>query len=162
MFFSKFIGIVYYLRPICPSGKLVLIISTLKAKNSESDLSFFLLIQNRNVFYIHIWYNNTSWMTVVISTERPKSVRNRRVIEAFGGVFVLSICFRIFCWYRGFCYRTRSDLLVFLFIVIDEIHLLLWIMTGLLKMVVKCGHIAKSFTFSNGDKGVGCVKFTFI
>ena len=54
-------------------------------------------------------------MTVVSPTDRPKSVRNRSVIEVFGGVFVLSIIFRIFCWYRVFCHRTESDLLLFLF-----------------------------------------------
>ena len=32
-------------------------------------------------------------MTVVTQTDRPKSVRNRCVIEVFGGVFVLSRCF---------------------------------------------------------------------
>ena len=32
-------------------------------------------------------------MTVVTPTDRPKSVRNRSVIEVFGGVFVLSIDF---------------------------------------------------------------------
>ena len=37
-------------------------------------------------------------MAVVTPTDRPKSVRNRCVIEVFGGVFVLSIGFRIFCW----------------------------------------------------------------
>ena len=36
--------------------------------------------------------NNTSWADVVTPTDRPKSVRNRRVIELFGGVFVLSLC----------------------------------------------------------------------
>ena len=53
-------------------------------------------------------------MTVVTPTDRPKSVRNRCVIEVFGGVCVLSFGFRIFCWYRGFCHRTDSDLLPFL------------------------------------------------
>ena len=38
-------------------------------------------------------FNHTSWMTVVTPTDRPESVRNRRVIEVFGGVFVLSRCF---------------------------------------------------------------------
>ena len=32
-------------------------------------------------------------MAIVTSTDRPKSVRNRCVIEVFGGVFVLSRCF---------------------------------------------------------------------
>ena len=54
-------------------------------------------------------------MTVVTPADRPKSVRKRCVIEVFGGVFVLSFGFRIFCWYRGFCHRSESDLLLFLF-----------------------------------------------
>ena len=32
-------------------------------------------------------------MAIVIPTYHPKSVRNRCVIEVFGGVFVLSLCF---------------------------------------------------------------------
>ena len=32
-------------------------------------------------------------MAIVTPTDRPKSVRNRSVIEVFGGVFVLSCCF---------------------------------------------------------------------
>ena len=41
-------------------------------------------------------------MTVVTPTDRPKSVRNRCVIEVFGDVCVLSFGFRIFCCCRGF------------------------------------------------------------
>ena len=37
--------------------------------------------------------NHTSWVAVVTLTECPKSVRNRCVIEVFGGGFVLSRCF---------------------------------------------------------------------
>ena len=59
--------------------------------------------------------HHTSRMTVVTPTDCPKSVCNRCVNEVFGGIIVLSICFRIFCWYRGFCHSTESDLL-FLFI----------------------------------------------
>ena len=58
-------------------------------------------------------------MTVVTPTDRPKSVRNCCEIEVFGGLFVLSIGFRIFYWYKGFCHRTESDLLLFLFICIE-------------------------------------------
>ena len=36
--------------------------------------------------------NHTSWMAVVTPTDRPKSVRNRRVIELFVALFVLSLC----------------------------------------------------------------------
>ena len=62
-------------------------------------------------------FNHTSWVDVVTPTDRPKSVRNRCVIEVFGGVCVLSFGFRISCWYRGFCHRTGSDLFLFLFII---------------------------------------------
>ena len=34
--------------------------------------------------------NNTIWVAVVTPTDRPKSARNRCVIELFGAVFVLS------------------------------------------------------------------------
>ena len=44
-------------------------------------------------------FNHTSWVTVVTPTDRPKSVRNRCVIEVFCGVFVLSRCFLdFFLW----------------------------------------------------------------
>ena len=33
-------------------------------------------------------FNHTSWVTAVTQTDRPKSVRNRCVIEVFGGVCV--------------------------------------------------------------------------
>ena len=36
--------------------------------------------------------NHTSWVAIVTPTDRPKSARNRCVIEVFGGVFVLSLC----------------------------------------------------------------------
>ena len=32
-------------------------------------------------------------MAIVTRSDRPKSARNRCVIEVFGGVFVLSLCF---------------------------------------------------------------------
>ena len=51
-------------------------------------------------------------MAVVTPTDRPNSVRNRCVIEDFGGVFVLSI----FKFSVGMCFffyhRTESDLLL--------------------------------------------------
>ena len=34
-----------------------------------------------------------SWVAAVTPIYRPKSVRNRCVIEVFGGVFLLSRCF---------------------------------------------------------------------
>ena len=52
-------------------------------------------------------------MTVVTPTQRPKSVRHCYVIEVFGGVYVLSIGFRIILLVLGFCHKTESDLLHF-------------------------------------------------
>ena len=37
------------------------------------------------------WFDTTSLVAVVILTDRPKSVRNRCVIDFFGGIFVLSL-----------------------------------------------------------------------
>ena len=36
--------------------------------------------------------NHTSWVAVVTPTDRPKTVRNRCVIELFVAFFVLSLC----------------------------------------------------------------------
>ena len=58
-----------------------------------------------------------SLVTIVTPTDRPKSVRNRCVIELFCG-FVYGITFPIwhFWWCMGFCHRTESDLFLFLLI----------------------------------------------
>ena len=68
--------------------------------------------------------NHTSWVTVVTSTDRPKSFRNRYVIELFCGVGCVSLSFWHFCWCGGFCHRTESDL--FLFLITGDIHLIMW------------------------------------
>ena len=46
-------------------------------------------------------FNHTSEVTAVTPAERPKSVRNRCVIDAFGGVFffVVTLIFGFFCGY---------------------------------------------------------------
>ena len=50
-------------------------------------------------------------MAIFTPTDRPKSVRNRCVIEVSGGVFcVVTLLFGFFCRCRGFCHRTESDL----------------------------------------------------
>ena len=60
--------------------------------------------------------NHTSWVAIVTLTDRPKSVRNRCLIELFCGVVcVVTLPFLHFCWCRGFCHRTESDLFLFLF-----------------------------------------------
>ena len=60
-------------------------------------------------------FNHTSGVTVVTPTDRPKSVRNRCVIEVFDGVFcVVALIFRFSCGCRGFCHKTESDLFLFI------------------------------------------------
>ena len=57
---------------------------------------------------------NTSWVAVVTPTDRPKSVRNRCLIELFCGVVcVVTLPFGHVCSCRGFCHRTGSYLLPF-------------------------------------------------
>ena len=61
--------------------------------------------------------NHTSWVVVVTPTDRPKSVRNCCLIELFCGfVCVVTLSLWHFCWYRGFCHRTESYLLLFVFL----------------------------------------------
>ena len=42
-------------------------------------------------------YHN-SWVAIVTQTDRPKSVRNRCVVEVFGGVCVCQVAFLGFLW----------------------------------------------------------------
>ena len=61
--------------------------------------------------------NHTSWVAVVTQNYRLMSVRNRCVIELLCGVVcVVTLPFWHFCWCRGFCHRTESDLFLFLLI----------------------------------------------
>ena len=49
---------------------------------------------------------------------RPKSVRNRCVIEVFGDIFyVATVLFGFFYGCRGFCHRTESDIFLFLLLL---------------------------------------------
>ena len=60
--------------------------------------------------------NHTSWVAIVTPTDRPKSVRNRCVIELYVALFILSLCpFDISVGVWGFCHKTESDLFLFLF-----------------------------------------------
>ena len=61
------------------------------------------------------WFDHTSWVAIVTPTDRPKSVRNRCVIQVFGGVLCCPLLF--FCRCRGFCHRAESDIFLFLFLV---------------------------------------------
>ena len=69
--------------------------------------------------------NYTSWVASATPTDRPKSVRNRCFIELFCGVVcVVTLPFWHFCWCRGFCHWTGSDLLLFELKIV--IKYLLW------------------------------------
>ena len=60
--------------------------------------------------------------------QSQKSVRNRCVIELFCGVVcVVTLPFWHFCWYRGFCHGTESDL-SFFFSEHYHSKVLLWIL----------------------------------
>ena len=70
----------------------------------------------------HDFVFHTSWMAIVTSTNCPKSVRNSGVIELFYGVVCfVTLPFWHFCWCRGFCHGTESDLFLFLFVYCDWI-----------------------------------------
>ena len=47
-------------------------------------------------------FNHTSLVTAVTPTHRPKSIRNRCVIEVFGDVFMLSRCILFFFFFFFF------------------------------------------------------------
>ena len=63
----------------------------------------------------HSKYTCNIIVTCRLSHFRRYAVKGR-------GLCVLSIGFRIFCWYRGFCHRTGSDLLLFLFTQSSDIN----------------------------------------
>ena len=54
--------------------------------------------------------NHTSWLTSVISTDRPKSVRNCCVIEYFCDVIYVTLFLLLCCVYWGFCHTDESEL----------------------------------------------------
>ena len=61
------------------------------------------------------------WVAVVTPTDHPKSVRNRCVIEGYGGVIcVVMLLFGFFCGCMGFCHRTESD--IFLFLLLSHLR----------------------------------------
>ena len=78
------------------------------------ELCLFLNLERRVGRWVRKPVNHTSWVAVVTPTDRPKSVRNCCLIELFCVVVcVVTLSLLHFCWYRGFCHRTGSDLLLF-------------------------------------------------
>ena len=72
------------------------------------------LLQEVGMFDTRKPVNHTCLVAVVTKTDRPKSVRNRCVINVWWRICVVSfLFFYIFCWYRGFCHKAVY--LVFLF-----------------------------------------------
>ena len=107
--------------------------------------------------------NHTSWVAVVTPTDRPKSVRNRCLIELFCGVVcVVTLPFWHFRWCRGFCHRTESDLFLFL---IENNMILLWHFFNLLcpsiinqQRICYYVHVSTDVCFSlgGGIRGTHC------
>ena len=60
----------------------------------------------------------TSGLAVVTPTDRPKSIRNRWLIEGFGGVFELSCYFLEYLWLKGLLTYDRVRSLPFSLIII--------------------------------------------
>ena len=89
---------------------------------SLSCFSRLFLVGQPSVLY-RFCFNRTSLVVLVTPTDRPKSVRNHCVIELFCGVVcVVALPFWHFCWCRGFCHRTESDLVLFLFLNISDVN----------------------------------------
>ena len=89
--------------------------------------------------------NHTGWVAVVTPTDRPKSVRNRCVIELFCGVVcVVILSFWLFCWCRGFCHMTESDLFLFL-LVSPKLHLVAFSFRAVIMSVTKTLTYATTF-----------------
>ena len=62
--------------------------------------------------------NHTSWVAIATPIDRLKSVRNRCLINFFCGVVcVVALPFWHFGWCTGFCQKTGSDLLLFVFVL---------------------------------------------
>ena len=65
-------------------------------------------------------------MAVVTPTDRPKSAHNRCVIDVCGVVCVVTLPFWHFCWCRGFCHRTESDLFLVFWYTFCQIDTMWW------------------------------------
>ena len=60
-------------------------------------------------------FNHTSWIAPATSTDRLRSVRDRCLLDAFGGALLL-VTFWMVYWYKGFCHMTKLGLFLFLFV----------------------------------------------
>ena len=101
--------------------------------SSASLMRIIYKLLNVCLSWLHSFY---ICVAIVTQTDRPKSGRNRCVIEVFFCVCLLSSCFWGFFWgCSGFCHRTESDLFFCLFHKFDLPHILL---LTLLKKLRKC------------------------
>ena len=88
-------------------------------------------------------------MTDVTLTDLSKSVRNRCVIEVFGGVFyVVTMFFGFFCGCMGVCHRIESDLFLSVIYLEDMISL----GKNLSQSVIFIDYIKISMTLSTSSK----------
>ena len=106
-----------------PTAILVFALLILIIVSLNNGRHRFLLIQFEYQSILRLWegwvrnsVNHTGCVAVVTPTDRHRSVHNRCVIELFCGVvWVVDLRFWHFCWCRGFCHRTESDLFLFVF-----------------------------------------------
>ena len=114
--------------------------------------------------------NHTIWVAVVTPTDRPKSVRYCCLIKLFcGDVCVVTLPFWHFCWCRGFCHRTGSDLLLFVVMLLTD-HPLYWLIVNMycLKVLVQktsylthCNVPHEWIVFLHCDLLAYCVNYNF-
>ena len=64
--------------------------------------------------------NHTSWMTAVTPTDRPKSIRNRCVIEVFGGVLCCPLVFEFSVGIRVFFIGLSQIYLFLSFLIVQN------------------------------------------
>ena len=90
---------------------------TARPRRLDDDMWFNVLQDSVIQFNKIITLRHVSNWLLTITTDRPKSFRNCCLIELFCGVVcVVTLPFWHFCWCRGFCHRTGSDLLLFVMI----------------------------------------------
>ena len=81
----------YYLSAWCGCWSVVYIDRCIFTFLSVCPFDYTAVVGNETVGPVNL-FNHTSWLAVVTPTDHRKSVRNRRVIQRFEGVYVLSLC----------------------------------------------------------------------
>ena len=95
-----------------------------------SRLYFHLRITERTINWMHLYHRLIYNVFILIFIlffylttpvgwySLPQSLCNR---SFWWRLWVVTLLFGFFCWYRGFCYRTESDLFLFSFYIILQL-----------------------------------------